>query len=64
MTINDFYKLCLTLQPKSSIRVYYKESCIYNGEYGNLPIPIAKHKIATILVNPNMEWKFYLEILQ
>jgi hypothetical protein len=47
------------MQPKTSIRVYDKERCIYTGEYGNLPYTLAKHEFATLLVNPNMEWKFY-----
>lgn len=59
MTIRDFYKVCLSMQPKTSIRVYAKERCIYTGEYGNLPCTLAKHEFATLLVNPNMEWKFY-----
>lgn len=48
MTICDFYRACLSMQPKTSIRVY-----------GNLPYTLAKHEFATLLVNPNMEWKFY-----
>ena len=60
MTINDFYKLCLSLQPKSHIRVYYKERCIYNGDYGNLPFALAIHEINTLIVNPDMEWKIYI----
>ena len=30
----------------------YMEKC-------NLPYTLAKHEFATLLVNPNMEWKFY-----
>lgn len=60
MTIDDFYKLCLSLQMKSNVRVYDKERCIYNGDYVNLPYPIAAREIRAVLVNPNMEWKFYL----
>ena len=59
MTISDFYRACLSMQPKTSIRVYDKERCIYTGEYGNLPYALAKHEFETLLVNPNMEWKFY-----
>lgn len=47
------------MQPKTSIRVYDNDRCIYNGEYGNLPYALAKHEFVTLLVNPNMEWKFY-----
>lgn len=55
--INDL--LCLSMQPKTSIRVYDKERCIYTGEYGNLPYTLARHEFETMLVNPNMEYKFY-----
>lgn len=59
MTISDFYRVCLSMQPKTSIRVYDNDRCIYNGEYGNLPYALAKHEFVTLLANPNMEWKFY-----
>ena len=59
MTIRDFYRVCLSMQPKTSIRVYDNDHCIYNGEYGDLPYALAKHEFDTLLVNPNMEWKFY-----
>lgn len=59
MTIRDFYRACLSMQPETSIRVYDNDRCIYNGEYGNLPYALAKHEFETVLVNPNMEWKFY-----
>ena len=59
MTIDDFYKHCLSLQLKSAVRVYDNEHCIYNGEYVNLPYPIANHDIRALTVNSNMEWKFY-----
>ena len=60
MTISDFYMACLSMQLKTSIRVYDKERCIYTGEYGDLPYALAKHEFVTLLVNLNMEWKFYL----
>lgn len=59
MTISDFYRVCLSMQSKTSIRVYDNARCIYNGEYGNLPYALAKHEFVILLVNPNMEWKFY-----
>nr|DAH22220.1 MAG TPA: hypothetical protein [Caudoviricetes sp.] len=59
MTIRDFYRACLSMQPKTSIRVYDKDQCIYNGEYGDLPCVLAKHEFVTLVVNPQMEWKFY-----
>lgn len=59
MTISDFYRVCLSMQPKTSIRVYDNDRCIYNGEYGNLPYALAKQEFVTLLVKPNMEWKFY-----
>lgn len=49
------------MQTKTSIRVYDKERCIYTGEYGNLPYTLARHEFETMLVNPNMEWKFYFK---
>lgn len=59
MTIRDFYRACMSMQPKTSIRVYDKGRCIYNGEYGDLPYALAKHEFVTLVVNPQMEWKFY-----
>lgn len=59
MTIRDFYRACMSMQPKTSIRVYDKARCIYNGEYGDLPYALAKHEFVTLVVNPKMEWKFY-----
>lgn len=59
MTIRDLYRVCLSMQPKTSIRVYDKDRCIYTGEYGNLPYALSIHEFDTLLVNPNMEWKFY-----
>lgn len=59
MTIRDFYCACLSMRPKTSIRVYDKDRCIYNGEYGDLPYTLAKQEFVSLLVNPKMEWKFY-----
>lgn len=59
MTISDFYRVCLSMQSKTSIRVYDNYRCIYNGEYGNLPYTLAKQEFEIVLVNPNMDWKFY-----
>ena len=59
MTIRDFYIVCMSMNPKTLCRVYDREHCIYNGEYGNMPYAIEKHEIACLVVNPDMEWKFY-----
>lgn len=60
MTISDFYRACLSMQPKTSIRVYDKDRCVYTGEYGDLPYALAKQEFEIVLVNLNMDWKFYL----
>lgn len=59
MTIREFYELCISMQSKTSIRVYDYGSCIYTGSYADLPWTIMNHEISNCSVNPNMEWKFY-----
>lgn len=60
MTIRDFYRVCLSMQSKTKCRVYYEERCVYNGEYCNMPYAFTNHEVNTLIVNPDMEWKFYI----
>lgn len=59
MKISDFYKMCISLQPKTTIRVYDGGKCIYNGDWGDMPHTIACHDFEHVSVNPEMNWKFY-----
>lgn len=60
MKICDWYKLCLSLQPKTTCCVIYNGRRAYTGDYGNMPYAITHLDFNSCIVTPNLEWKFYI----
>ena len=60
MKICEWYKLCLTMQPKTSVRVLYNGHPVYTGNYGDMPYHISHLDFVTCVVTPMLEWKFYV----
>lgn len=60
MKICDWYKLCLSMQPKTSCRVIYNGRIAYIGDYCNMPYAITHLDFDSCIVTADLEWKFYI----
>lgn len=60
MKICDWYKLCVSLQPKTTCCVIYNGRRAYTGDYSNMPYAITHLDFNSCIVTPDLEWKFYV----
>lgn len=61
MKICDWYKTCLSMQPKTDVRVYYDGHCIYWGSYGSMSYVVAHMNFDSCIIDPSdFTWKFYV----